>query len=456
MLGMSADALGNHSFDRGSEYLRTVLIPMAGFPFLASNVVYRDTGKLPPEWKASQIFDFDGFKMGVIGFVLPDLASLVFPGYVDPFVVTDPVAAVNAEAARLRSKAKLNAIIAVGHMGADGTDPLNPLPTSPLIELAYDLVGVDAVLGGHTHGEYITYLDNGRLVTQAANAGTRFNRVRLTIDTSTKTVIYRTADFHKPWNIGVIPDPFIEAYINDLNAQLAPILNTVIGESTVTIPRADSCGRGDGRLCESLVGDVITDSMRNIYNTDFAITNSGGIRADLTCPSSGVEGDFCPDYTPPPYLITRGQALAVLPFGNLVFTVRINGAELKTYLENGISSMPAANGRFPQISGLCFAYDIAAPVGNRVFSAVYQAADGSCTGAPVDLTEASTYVIAENDFMATGGDGYPNVYARGTLQDYMDEILADYITANTPIVPAIQGRIVCTTSGGTSCPVPVP
>ena len=68
-----------------------------------------------------------------------------------------------------------------------------------------------------------------------------------------------------------------------------------------------------------------------------------------------------------------------------------------------------------------------------------QAADGSCTGAPVDLTAASTYTIAENDFMATGGDGYPNVYARGTTQDIMDQVLADYITANTPDQPGDPG-----------------
>ena len=58
--------------------------------------------------------------------------------------------------------------------------------------------------------------------------------------------------------------------------------------------------------------------------------------------------------------------LAVLPFGNVVFTVNINGAELKTMLENGVSPMPAANGRFPQVSGLCFTYDISAPAGSRV------------------------------------------------------------------------------------------
>jgi 2',3'-cyclic-nucleotide 2'-phosphodiesterase (5'-nucleotidase family) len=88
-----------------------------------------------------------------------------------------------------------------------------------------------------------------------------------------------------------------------------------------------------------------------------------------------------------------------------------------------------------------------------VLSAVRQAADGSCTGAAIDLTAASTYRIAENDFMATGGDGYPNVYIRGTTQGPMDQVLADYITARTPVSPAIQGRIVCTTSGATACPV---
>jgi hypothetical protein len=35
----------------------------------------------------------------------------------------------------------------------------------------------------------------------------------------------------------------------------------------------------------------------------------------------------------------------------------------------------------------------------------------------------------------------------------MDQVLADYLAASTPITPAIQGRIVCTTSGATVCPV---
>ena len=185
-------------------------------------------------------------------------------------------------------------------------------------------------------------------------------------------------------------------------------------------------------------------------------TGAGGLRADMTCPTTDLPGDFCPAYTPPPYPISRGQVLAVLPFGNVVFTVNITGAELKAFLENGVSLMPSVQGRFPQVSGLCFTYDISKPAGSRVLSAVRQAADGSCAGAAVDLTAGSTYKIAENDFMAQGGDGYPVVYGRGTTQGIMDQVVADYIAANTPVNPAIQGRIVCTTSGATACPVVMP
>jgi 2',3'-cyclic-nucleotide 2'-phosphodiesterase (5'-nucleotidase family)/predicted AlkP superfamily phosphohydrolase/phosphomutase len=455
-LGLTADTLGNHNFDRGQLYLRTMLIPASNYPYLASNVVYQSTGQLPPQWKASQVFNFEGFKLGVVGFTLPDLAGLIFPGYLDPFVVTDPATAVNAAVAQLRSKSKVNAIIAIGHMGID-LDPATGqiLPSSPLLQLASQLNGVDAVLGGHTHNQVITW-QNGKLVAENTNAGTRFTRIRLTVDTNTKAVIYETADYHKPWNIGVTPDPTIQAMIDDLNAQLAPIFSTVIGDSTVFIPRSDACGQAAGRTCESLIGDTTADALRITYNTDFAITNSGGLRADLTCPTTDIAGDFCPPYTPPPYPITRGQVLAVLPFGNLVFTVSINGAELKQYLENGVSLMPSVQGRFPQVSGLCFTYDISAPAGSRVTNAVRQAADGTCTGLAIDLTDASTYTIAENDYMASGGDGYPNVYNRGTTQNIMDQVLADYITADTPVSPVIQGRIVCTTSGATECPVLLP
>ncbi len=457
MLGLSADTLGNHNFDRGSVYLRTQLIPLAQFPYLSANTVFASGGGYPAEWKPSEVFNFNGFKLGVVGFTLPELSTLIFPGNLDPFVVTDPKTAINNEAVKLMSKGSLNAVVAVGHEGVDLDSAGNVVPPSELLTLADGLQGVDVVLGGHTHTEYIGTRSNGVLVAESPNSGQKLTRIRLTLDTATKAVVYKTADWHKTWDIGITPDPGIQALVDDLNAQLGPIYNTVIGTSTVKVPRTDSCGRSDGRLCESLVGDIVADALRTTYSADFAVTNSGGLRADLTCPYPDIAGDFCPAFTPPPYPITKGSVLGVLPFGNLSFTVNIHGDTLKAMLENGVSQMPAPIGRFPQVSGLCFTYDISAPAFSRVLSAVRQAADGSCTGAPIDLTAASpTYKLVENDFMATGGDGYPNVYAVGTTQGVMDQDVSAYIGAKTPLTPTLQGRITCTTSGATACPVTLP
>jgi 2',3'-cyclic-nucleotide 2'-phosphodiesterase (5'-nucleotidase family) len=90
-------------------------------------------------------------------------------------------------------------------------------------------------------------------------------------------------------------------------------------------------------------------------------------------------------------------------------------------------------------------------------------APGNCTATPVDLTASTTYRIAENDFMASGGDGYPLFTSRATTQDIMDQAAADYVAANSPLSPSVKafpaGRINCADSNGASapnCPTLVP
>jgi 2',3'-cyclic-nucleotide 2'-phosphodiesterase (5'-nucleotidase family) len=225
--------------------------------------------------------------------------------------------------------------------------------------------------------------------------------------------------------------------------QLGPILSGVVGSSTKVIPRADSCGGSTGRLCESLIGNVITDAMRETYETDFALMNSGGIRADLTCPAIDSPTDFCPAFVPPPYVITKGQVLTVLPFGNVGDVIPVNGLELKGILENAVSRVPAADGRFGQVSGLCLTYDIEAAAGSRVMGAVYQAADGSCTGGAVDLTAGSSYTLATNDFVVAGGDGYPVYTDRGATRGVLDQDVSAWLETAGTVNPVLQGRIVC-------------
>lgn len=456
LMGFQADTLGNHNFDGGTARLQNH-IDLADFQYVSANLTNRDDNLTGV--KDYEIFDVGGVKVGVIGITNPEAPELVFPGSFGTIVPRDPVKAA-LEARGAAKEAGAEVIVVITHMGITGIDG-SGAPFGPLVDFAKAVNKdrnkgkIDVIVGDHTDFQFSGYI-NGALVYENRSKGLTYARAVLTVDAASHKIINKTVTFVTPAVSGVTPDPAIVNLLAPYRAQLGPILNTQLGSSNVFIPRGDACGRPDGRLCESLVGNTVTDALRERYDVDFAITNSGGLRSDLTCPTTDNLDDFCPAYTPPPYPITRGQVLSVLPFGNVAVTLSVNGAELKSMLERGVSSMPGANGRFAQVSGLCFTYDISAPVGNRVTGAVRQAEDGTCTGPALDFTAASTYTIAENDFMANGGDGYPNFASRMVTREILDQVLADHVSASSPIAPSIQGRIVCTTSGATACPVTLP
>ena len=455
MMGIQADTFGNHNFDRGIDHLQRMVdlasaaagtTPGEPFRYLSANLKNLDdnlTGVDKWGW-----FRVGGLKVAVIGISNEEAPELVKPGSLGTIEITDSIEAANKWASVTR-KAGADVVIVITHKGIRGLNA-DGSGFGEVIDFAEGLQGVDVVIADHTDFQYAR-VHGGALVVENKSKGLTYAKTQLTVVPGTG-VTAKSASFVVPLVTGVTPDPAITAMINDLKAGLAPVLGVVIGNSNRFVPRADQCGRSDGRLCESLVGNQTTDAMRSAYGTDFAFTNSGGLRDALTCSPAGGGSGFCPSFTAPPWLITRGQVLAVLPFGNIVTTATMTGAELKAALENGVSSMPGANGRFPQVSGLCFTYDIARAVGSRVTGVTRQTATGGCNGGPVDLSAGTSYTVATNDFVAAGGDGYPNILSRSTTRDLMDQVLADYVTEAGTITPSIQGRIVCTSSGTASCP----
>jgi 2',3'-cyclic-nucleotide 2'-phosphodiesterase (5'-nucleotidase family) len=457
LMGIQVGTFGNHNFDKGVAHLQDRIDqaadpagPGTPFEYVSANLANRDAELSGV--KDYKIFEFDGVKIAVIGLTNPEAPGLVFPGNFGTIEPTDPVAAANRARAAARAEGA-KVFIVISHLGIDGQTSAGA--TGPLVDLANAVSGFDMIIGDHTNFMYQATI-NGQLVIENLSKSLSYSRTDLVIRRGAGTVVSKTNTFLTPTAAGH-SDPAIAAEMQPYRNQLAPILNVKLGDSTVAIPRADACGRSDGRLCESRIGNVVTDSMRDRYATDFAITNAGGLRSDLTCPTIDNANDFCPAYTGTIRPITRGQTFTVLPFGNFTVTVTMSGAELKSMLENAVSSMPGANGRFGQVSGLCFTYDVSAAAGNRVTGAVRQAADGTCTGAPIDLV-GGTYSVAMNDFMSTGGDGYikfatSRVNSDGTT---LEETLADYVSENTPLSPAIQGRITCTSSGSAVCPTVTP
>jgi len=446
MMGFDVDTFGNHNFDKGVDHLQE-MINLAEFKYVSANLDNRKENLTGV--KDYKIFNLGSVKVAVIGITNPEAPTLVFPGNFGSIVVTDPIAAANkAREAAAAQNAKI--FVAIAHLGVTGEDA-GGNPTGPLIDFANGVQGFDVIFGDHTDVETSTVI-NGALVVENQSRGRTYARVNLTVNPKNGDISASSVEFVEPISSDVTPDPDIVAYLDPLRDELDVLLGNVIGESTVFIPRSDECGQSSGRTCESLVGDVTTDAMRTAYGTDFAITNSGGLRADLTCPTVDNPTDFCPPNTPPNFQISDGTVLTVLPFGNNVATLTVDGPLLKSYLENGVSAMPSISGRFAQVSGLCFSYDIGAAVGSRV-TGVFRHTGGICTATVVDLSAASTYTLAINDFMAAGGDGYPDVAGQSVTRNVMDQDVAAYIAANTPISPMIQGRISCI---GATCPVPVP
>lgn len=462
MMGIQVSTFGNHNFDFGLERLQAQIdlaastdptVPGTPFRYVVSNLSNRDANLTGVRDYA--IFEYKGVKVAVIGVINEEAPSLNFPGSFGTMNPTDSAQAAMAAQAAARAEGA-NVFIAITHKGIENID--NGVASGPLLEFAESVSGFAVIYGDHTDTQYQGQV-NGQLVVENRSKGVTFSKTQLTVRRGTGQIVSRTNQFVSPVSSQVTPDPAIVAMLEPYRQELDPIFRAPVGSSTVYIPRADSCGTGNGRTCESLIGNVITDALRDTYATDFAIMNSGGIRADLTCPAADNPTDFCAAYTspPPPFAITRGKVNEVLPFGNISTVISMTGPQLKSWLENGVSRMPAIDGRFVQVSGLCFTYNIEAAAGSRVTGAVRQAEDGSCTGAAVDLA-GGTYSIGTNEFVAAGGDSFPRIPG-GVTYDILDQDLAEWLTAEGTISPVLQGRIVCqdpTPGAGNNCPVALP
>ena len=461
MMGIQVGTLGNHNFDSGIARLQDQIdlagstdasVPGTPFRYVSANLSNRDANISGVSDYA--IFEYKGVNVAVIGVTNEEAPGLNFPGSMGTMVPQDSVAAAMRAQAAARAEGA-NVFIAITHKGVTSFN--NGQPQGELVDFANAVSGFTMIYGDHTDVAWSGTL-NGQFVVENRSKGVTFTSTVLTIHRGTGKVLNRVHTQVTPTVAAVTPDAGIIAMLTPYRNALAPIFNTQVGTSSKRIPRADSCGASNGRTCESLIGDVITDALRDTHGTDFALMNSGGIRADLTCPIVDSPSDFCPAFTPPPYPITRGQVNTVLPFGNISVVATVDGAKLKAMLENGVSRMPALDGRFPQVSGLCVSYNIEAAAGSRLVSVVRQAVDGTCTGPAVDLTSASSYTVATNDFVVAGGDSYP-VVSGGVTYGFLDQEVADWLGAAGTVNPVLQGRIACTDPNpgvGANCPVILP
>jgi 5'-nucleotidase/UDP-sugar diphosphatase len=365
--GVQAFTLGNHEFDLGPEKLAKYLAAVP-FPVLCANIDVTQEPALAGKLAPTIAFRRESLRVVVVGLTTPETPILSQPGPNVRF--TDPLEAANRAVWEARREGPAT-VVALSHLGVSADR-----------RLAAEVAGVDVILGGHSHTLVAPPIvvdgkDRPVLITQAQAFGKYLDRFDLDlaadgrIAASQQHMRELTADIPEDLGVAAIVARFAEP--------LEALRRRVVGR----IPEAL-----DNRTCylgPCALGEMVAEAMRKAVEAEIGWQNGGGLRAGL-----------------PAGEISVGDLLTMLPFGNTVARVRLRGVTIKAALENGLSRLPQASGRFPQLAGLRFTVDAARPVGQRVVGAEVRQADGSWK--PLDPERA--YLVATNDFLRRGGDGY--------------------------------------------------
>lgn len=446
-LGVKASVVGNHEFDEGYQELLRMQFggcnktdgcqfrktyDGARFPLLGSNV-YFDNGL--PALLPFSIQYSGGVPIGVIGATLKDLPSVVTPEAIKGLKFGDEVEAIN-RTANILDRLGVKAQVVLLHQGDEalpgaGPDDCKVQPDGPAATIAKNVTPkVDAIFTAHSHQQYNCVLNDPagqpRPVIQGASFGRLLSVVDLKIDRRTRDVVRAQTKAHNEIvTRDVTPDPAVAKLVDEAKTKAAPIANKQVGTITADLPAAG------GPSGESPLGDVIADAQLEATksnNAVIAMTNPGGIRADLTYKSSSAgEGDG---------VVTYGEAFAVQPFSNIMQTITLTGANLKNVLEQQWGQ--SGGTKILQISkSLHYTYSASAPVGSRVSNL-------TVNGTPVD--PAAKYRVSVNNFLAAGGDGFTE-FTKGTDLSGgpvdLDAFIA-YLGAHPGIAPPPADRITAT------------
>lgn len=452
-IGMSAAAVGNHEFDFGPEGevdagtpgsdLRGALkarMNEARYPYLAANIRYKNGKELTDfnNLKASVMLQAGRLKIGVVGLATLHTPVTTRPEHVPDLIFTDAAEATLRESKKLR-KAGAHLVLVLAHQGLR-CDRMRPEPA--LLRRANDAEGscdphdeipelinalpkgtIDGVIAGHTHQVVHHYL-NGIPVIEAGANGLYYNLLYFTWDwrqnklVSTDTAIEGpvpvcekifenqgdcnglrsaprngrgslvTPKFH---GATIKPVSEIAKWAKDVARSVDSIKSRVVGSAAGALTH--------DRTREAPLGNFITDAMRVALKADIAISNPGGIRANIEAGTIRYEDVF-----------------RSFPFDNDVVVLNLNEKQLKLLLR---VTQSGSRGYFPTSGLRLTLVDSSEPAEgddlnrdrkidpwemDRFVSATLE--DGT------PLSPKRMYRVAIPDFLVSGGDDLTWVMAQ--------------------------------------------
>ena len=407
-MGYAAVAIGNHEFDYGPEGPAVTAQSIeddprgalkaraheAKFPFLVTNILDEKSGSRIkwPNMPPTTMVEVAGVLVGILGASTEQTPYTTMPANFVGLKISPPAKAIAQAAKELRDRGA-QVVVVVAHIGSSCKDVAHPNDTSScdqneelfrvLDEVPPGLV--DVFVAGHTHAG-VAHRIHGAAVIESYSSGRAFGRVDLRLtDTHISAVTIHKPEIMCPLDKDGNPAPVADCHPGPYEGkpvvaddEVQKIVDAALdragerrGEKLgVTLTTTLTKAYGS----ESAEGDLFTDLMLTARpEADVALTNGGGLRADIPA------GD-----------LTYGGLFAAMPFDNRFALVTVKGKHLRRL----VSSNLQRGGGILSWSGL---------------TAKARCKDGRLStdifvkGKPI--ADEQSYTVVTSDFLASGGDG---------------------------------------------------
>ncbi|MEH7274024.1 bifunctional 2',3'-cyclic-nucleotide 2'-phosphodiesterase/3'-nucleotidase [Neobacillus vireti] len=420
-IGMDVGTLGNHEFDEGITELRRMINggehPLGkgttgydgmNFPVIAANAFDKSTGELITG-APYVVKEVAGQKIGFIGVVTQETPDMIVTKGNENLQITDEAEAINKYTAELKEQG-IEAIVVLAHNPTSQEGYTDGFDASRIAENVDD--EVDVIFAAHNHAFNDKVVDN-KLIVQAYSYGSAFSDVDLVINPETGDIVKKEAEVVTVYQADYTPDPAVSVIMKKYEDLVAPLKAEVVGNSATTLAKAYPSTASE--FADNGLGNLIADGMKAAMDTDFALMNGGGVRAQLDA------GE-----------VTFGDLFSIQPFGNVLNKISLSGADLEEVLNKQIT----ARGLDYHIAGFkyTYTYDVATGTGKVVDIFL---PDGS------KIDPAQEYSVIVNNYM------YGNAsYGIGALATGLEvgpedlQATVDFVkTLPSPFEYKAEGRI---------------
>lgn len=330
---------GNHEFDYGIEQMAHLLKDSLKATVVNANFCHLPNNNL--FFQPYSIKDYGSFKVAYIGLTTANTLTAVSPStFLDAqgnrvydFKNAEMCVTTDSIVQKVRSEGA-DYVILLAHLGDEKEeDYVNAL------DLIHSTKGIDVVLDGHSHSVINdSYVVNavGQKV-HYTSTGSKFQNMGvLTIGTdgNIRAELVKTSTYE---NV----DSGVMKYVDMIKAEVTSVGMKVVGHTDFPLPYIDDSGIKIARCRECALGNFIADSYVDMFHTDVALVNGGGLRESI---KSGE--------------INYNDLLAVTPFNDIMCTATMTGKQLLDAMERCYASLPEESGSFLQVSGMRLTIDL--------------------------------------------------------------------------------------------------